>query len=130
MLENRRHLRIREITDVRWTILGTDLVGEGKVVNISSSGLQLITDAHFDPHKKGLLYIDAHGKIPLSFGAKKGRVVWVRPLPNGKPGYQCGIEFASGKGWDKILNDWINKKTDELSQTANVNILKNYVLIE
>ncbi len=130
MYENRRHLRFREIIDVRWAILGTDISGEGQLLNISSSGLKLVTDARFDPNQRGLLYIDAHGQVPLKFGAKKGKVIWVERLPDNKPGYLCGIEFASDKGWDKILSDWINNKTEELGQTGDAKILNNYVMLD
>lgn len=126
MLENRRHIRIRELTDVRWTILGSEIAGEGKVYNISESGLQMQTDGHFTPRVTGLMFIDGHDETPLPFGAKKGRIVWLRRMPEGRTGYQCGVEFVQ-TSWDKPLQDWINHKTEELAQAGNANVLSNYI---
>ena len=127
MLENRRHTRIREITDIRWAVLGQDASGKGKVLNISASGLLLQTDEHFDPRNQGMLYIDAVEEKPLDFGAKKGKIVWIRRMPEGRLGYQCGVEFLKTAGWDKPLHDWIDLKTSALAQAVNVNILNNYI---
>ena len=126
MLENRRHMRIREITDIRWTVLGQNDYGEGKVLNISSSGLLLQTDGHFNPLHQGMFFIDAVGKEPLGFGAKKGKVVWMRRLPEGRPGFQCGIEFMKNV-FDKPLQDWLEQRIESLAQATNANILNNYI---
>ncbi|MBI4308767.1 MAG: PilZ domain-containing protein [Candidatus Omnitrophica bacterium] len=126
MLENRRHLRIREITDVRWVVLGKDVAGEGKVFNISTSGLLLQTDAQFDPRRSGVLYIDAHGEAPLEFGPKKGKIVWFRSMPS-RPGYQCGVEFLKNLPFDRPLQEWIDRKVEAFAQAENANILNHYI---
>ena len=126
MLENRRHLRIREITDIRWAVLGEDISGEGKVFNISASGLLLQTDAKFDPRRQGIVYIDAQGEEPLGFGPKKGRIVWFRPIPAGK-GYQCGVEFFKDSPLDKPLQKWLDRRLEALAQTTDANILNHYI---
>ncbi len=126
MLENRRHMRIREITDIRWTVLGTDDIGEGKVLNISTSGLLLQTDASFNPQHRGTVFIDASGPEPLAFGAKKGKLIWLRRMPEGRKGYQCGVEFLKDVV-DTPLYDWIDRKTTELAQAANANIVNHYI---
>ncbi len=126
MLENRRHLRIREIFDIRWAILGTELTGEGKVLNVSTSGFQLQLDGKFDPRRSGLLYIDGHDEKPLDFGSKRCKIVWLRRLEN-KTGFVCGVEFLKNTPRDKALDDWISRKTEDLAQTTNANILINYI---
>lgn len=126
MLENRRHMRIREVADVRWTVLGSEILGEGKVLNISSSGLLLVTDKNYTPYVRGKLYVDAPGVEPLAFGPKKGRVVWTRKVDNGS-GFVCGIEFDRDMPFDSRLDSWLNQKSDELSQTTNANILDHFV---
>ena len=118
MLENRRHLRIREITDIRWTIFGTDLLGEGKILNISASGFLLQTDGKFDPKRSGVLFIDSHDEKPLPFGSKKGKIIWLKRMPGNQPGFVCGVEFLKNSPADKALNDWIGKKTEELSKAT------------
>lgn len=126
MLENRRHIRIREITDIRWTVLGEDSSGEGKVLNISSSGLMLQADTELDLSRARRLYIDAQASDPLAFGPKKVKVVWMRPMPNRKKGYLCGGEFIKDVH-DKQLDDWMNQKIENLSTVTNANILKHYL---
>ena len=127
MLENRRHMRIREITDIRWIILGEDVSGEGKVLNVSASGLLMLTDGKFHPSRQGVLYIDAHDQQPLGFGPKKGNIIWTRPLPGGQ-GYQCGLEFLKNLPLDRHLQEWIDRKVEALAQTENANILNNYIV--
>ena len=124
LLENRRHLRIRDTSDVRWTILGTELMGEGQVVNISLSGMLLQTDHHYNPHVKGKVYVDAHGAVPLEYGAKKGRIVWTKKLEN-QQGYRCGVEFEPNTQYEPRLNKWMNARAAEFEQTTNVVILSN-----
>lgn len=126
MLDNRRHIRIREITDVRWTVLGSELLGEGKILNISFSGMLLQTDGHYDPHVRGKFYVDALGAEPLVFGPKKGHVVWTKRIENTQ-GFQCGIEFEKDMPFDKRLDQWIDKKSDEMAQATNANILSHFV---
>jgi hypothetical protein len=127
MFENRRHMRIREIADIRWTILGTDTVGEGKVLNISTSGMLLTTDEKFNARMQGMMYIDAPDSEPLAFGPKKGKLVWMRRMPDGRKGFQCGLEFQKNVGPDKALEEWLNKKTEELSRAESASILNHYV---
>lgn len=126
MLDNRRHIRIREITDIRWTVLGEDIAGDGKVLNISTSGLLFQTDKKFDLMRIKRLYIDSQSAEPLSFGPKKVKIVWVRAMPNSKPGYICGVEFIK-EAFDKKLEDWINQKLESLGTITNANILQNYL---
>lgn len=126
MLDNRRHLRIREITDIRWTVLGSELLGEGKILNISSSGLLMQVDQHYNPHVKGKVYVDASGAEPLAFGPKKGRVVWTRRIESTN-GFQCGVEFDKNLPIDSRLERWLDQKEEELSKTTNANILNHFV---
>lgn len=127
MLENRRHLRFREVFDIRWTVLGTNLTGEGQVLNMSSSGFLLRTDGNFDPKRSGVLYIDSQDDKPLVFGSKKGKIVWLRRISENRPGYLCGVEFLKDSPQDKKLEGWLETKTDELSRISDANILINFL---
>jgi|GEM_PF-1011094 len=101
MLENRRHTRVREDTDIRWTVEGQEARGSGKVLNSSVSGLLVRTDGNFDPRNR-LLFIDAAGEKPLDSGAKKAKVVWTRRLADDGQGFECGVEFVQGP-FDKLF---------------------------
>lgn len=119
-------MRIREITDIRWTVLGKDDQGRGKILNISSSGLLLQTDENFNPRNQGTLFIDAPGAQPLEFGPRKGKVVWMRRLSEGRQGFQCGVEFIKNSA-DKPLEDWLDQKTRHLAEATDPNILNHYI---
>ncbi|MBI3602126.1 MAG: PilZ domain-containing protein [Candidatus Omnitrophica bacterium] len=128
MLENRRHLRIRQLMDVTWNMPGEDLAGQGQIINISASGIFLQIDSSFRPLDKCVLSIDpeiSQEKPP--FLTKKGRVVWFRKIQSPHYSYQCGLEFLKEHIFDQTLSDWLETKTTQLAQTMNVNILNNYV---
>lgn len=129
MLENRRHLRIRQPMDVTWSVPGEDITGQGQITNISSSGLLLQIDSSFKPLDKCILSIDPEfseeEKNP--FLNKKGKVVWFRKIQNPRYSYQCGVEFLRDQMISNELDDWLETKTAELAQTTNPNILNNYM---
>ncbi len=126
MYENRRHIRIHEIVPVRWTVLGTDVIGEGKVLNVSSSGLLLQTKTPHNLIYSGVLYIDAHGPESLEFGPKKGKVMWSRRTSDGQD-VQYGIEFVKGRPQDKALDEWINVRSNNLTEIVDAKILEHYI---
>ena len=129
MLENRRHLRIRQPVDVTWSVPGEDITGQGQITNISSSGLLLQIDSSFKPLDKCVLSIDPElseeEKNP--FLNKKGKVVWFRRIQNPRYHYQCGVEFLKDQVFNSELDDWLQTKTAELAQTMDPNILNNYM---
>ena len=112
--------------DVKWTILGSVLLGEGKLLNISSSGMLLQMDSTYDPHIRGKVYVDAPGVEPLVFGPKKGRVVWTKKIES-TSGFQCGLEFDRDMPFDKKLEKWIDHKSDQIALTTNANILNHFI---
>ena len=127
-MEGRRHLRIRKIIDITWSMPGEDIAGQGQVVNISSSGLLLQIDDSFKPLDHCVLSIDSEleeeEKPP--FLTKKGKVMWFRRIKTSRYSYQCGLEFLKEKIKDQELQDWIESKTMEMAQTTNASILNNY----
>jgi hypothetical protein len=126
-VETRRHLRIRQLMDITWSMPGEDMTGQGQIVNISSSGLLLQIDGSFKPLDNCVLSVDPsldeEGKSP--FLMKKGKVVWFRRIQTSKYSYQCGLEFLSEDQNSDLLN-WMEKRTAQLGQTMSASILNNY----
>lgn len=129
MLENRRHMRIRQPIDITWNMPGEDIAGQGQILNISSSGILLQIDNSFRPLDNSVLSIDpeviAEEKAP--FLNKKGKVVWFRNIQSARYSYLCGVEFLKDQGYDKSLHNWIDNKVNHIAQVVDVGILNNYM---
>ena len=125
-MDTRRHLRIRQLMDITWSMPGEDMTGQGQIVNISSSGLLLQIDGSFKPLDNCILSVDPsldeEGRSP--FAQKKAKVVWFRKINTSKYSYQCGLEFLNDD--KKDLLDWIERRAAQLGETMNASILNNY----
>lgn len=126
-MEGRRHLRIRQFIDATWSMPGEDIAGQGKIINLSASGLLLQIDSSFKPLDHCVLSIipEIIEEQP-PFLNRKGKVVWFRKIQTPHYSYQCGLEFLKDHGYDRELNNWIERKTDQLTKATNVSILNNY----
>lgn len=113
--------------DVRWNMPGESVSGQGQVVNISSSGLLLQMDSRFKPSDDCVVALDApvHERA-FPFSNKKGKVVWFRRIDTTRFKYQCGVEFLEDKSDGQDVKHWVDARINELSQTADANILNNY----
>ncbi len=126
-MEDRRHLRIRHLMGVTWSMPGEDITGLGQILNVSSSGILLQIDNSFIPLDHSVLCVDPEfDESRPPFLSKKGKVVWFRRIKTFKYTYQCGLEFLREQNPDSALMDWIDNKTTQLAQTVNVSILNNY----
>jgi Tfp pilus assembly protein PilZ len=123
MDEKRRHFRLREYIDVAWKIEGQDVSGDGAIVNISLSGILLQTDKVFRPSDNCVLSIDS-GLETLPFASKKGKIIWFRRIYTPEERFQCGVQFLPD-ATDNSLQQWIEKKVNQLSETTDVRILGN-----
>ena len=123
MLENRRHFRVREILDIQWSVEGQEAKGEGKILNLSTSGILLQTDKVFKISQECVVSVSTpEGPLAL----KKGKVVWFRKIADGKK-YVLGIEFLKKVAYDKSLNDWVEGKITLLAQAGDAKIINNYL---
>ena len=69
---DRRHMRLRYLMDVRWSMPAASLSGQGQVVNISSSGLLLQLDNQFKPADDCIVSLDAPvNEKSFPFSSKK-----------------------------------------------------------
>ena len=128
MLENRRHFRLRKYLDVNWKVNGQEDVGEGTVLNISTSGLLFQTDKVFqasDNCELSLELIPGEGR-PVTI--KKGKLMWFRRIRTPQERYQCGVQFLDKNAFDKDFQQWLDEEITRLSEASNINILSNLVV--
>jgi hypothetical protein len=127
MIENRRHFRLRDYFDVDWKVDQIPESGDGYLLNISLSGALLQTNQYFRPSDKCVIEIKPMEGCALPITIKKGQIVWYRRTGAKGDKCQCGVKFLGEADLDKKFNDWLQQKMDEISETANVNILNNYL---
>ena len=129
MLENRRHFRVREFLKVRWSIEGQKEEGEGLALNISMSGMQLLTDKLFKPSDKCIIVIKAPVDGTLPFHSKKCKLMRFSrmKLRNGGQGFMCGLQFVKDSEFDKKLKDWVEGQVARLSSASDATILSHYL---
>ena len=129
MLENRRHFRVREVLKVRWSIEGQKETGEGIALNVSLSGMQLLTDTLFKPSDQTIVCIEAPEGDTLPFGPKKAKIMRFSRLKrkDGGVGYMCGLKFIKGSEFDQKLKDWVEGRVSHISNAVDPAILSNYL---
>jgi len=114
--------------DVTWSMPGEDIAGQGRILNLSTSGALMQIDDSFRPLDKCVLSLDPEiTEERTPFLNKKGKVVWFRKIENPHYLYQCGVEFLEDRVSDKDLNDWMDAKTAQLANTMSASILNNYL---
>lgn len=121
MLENRRHFRLREFTEVSWKVLDQDACGQGLLVNVSYSGMLLRTDKLFKPSDKCFLTVESTAEN-FSFAPKQGKVMWFRRIQAPQECFQCGLQFLGNEA-DNDFNQRLEMKINRLSDAGDANIL-------
>ncbi|MFA5088707.1 MAG: PilZ domain-containing protein [Candidatus Omnitrophota bacterium] len=91
--ESRNSLRVRENLKVRWRIKDSDLNGEGRVRNISTSGMLLEADSLLSPIDRCIFIIESIIEGKGSFLPPEGRLVWSKNAGIRNQSTLCGIEF-------------------------------------
>ena len=129
MLENRRHFRVRELLKVHWSIEGQKEKGEGIALNVSMSGMQLLTDTLFKPSDNCVIAIEAPADGSLPFSPKKATLTRFSRLKrrDGGVGYMCGLKFTRDCAFDQKLKDWVDGKVSRMSNAVDPAILSNYM---
>jgi Tfp pilus assembly protein PilZ len=128
MTEWRRHPRVKESVDVRWSsgFLGNQ--GSGTIRNISISGLLLEVDDYFKPADSDqyvLEVIDAQmaQRIPRNV-----KLVWFNRIKTDKMRKFCGMKFTNAEGPVLTrLAQLVVQKSSSYYEAMDVNIMQNYI---
>ena len=70
MTEGRQHFRVKDNLSVRWSIEG-NISGKGIIIDMSATGIKLITDRTFDPPDGCIFTIEPPIGGQLPFGPKR-----------------------------------------------------------
>lgn len=94
MIENlRQNLRVRENKRVLWHVKNSELIGYGRVCNISASGMLLELTSPIRLAAESLFSFDASLR-PDNFIPDAGRLVWQKKKRFSRNRYLCGVQFA------------------------------------
>ena len=90
MINNRDSFRLRKQIEVSWSIPEQQIGGQGKIYNVSLSGMSFETDKLFKPeHGMGMCFTSAQ----VTAFPPKGKLVWFKKAGKDKGHFHCGIRF-------------------------------------
>ncbi|MCA9407703.1 MAG: PilZ domain-containing protein [Candidatus Omnitrophica bacterium] len=91
--DTRENLRVNERKSIQWHIKESALRGQGRIHNISTSGMLLETNSNFKPYDQCVFSFDTtlnhNNYIP-----QYGRLVWFKKKNFSGNRYLCGIKFV------------------------------------
>ena len=114
--EARRGLRVKDNVPVRWSIKDGYDSGEGKVINISTSGLLLLTKKDFSPMENSVVALESFGESNGHFLPREGRLVWSKSR-GPRNNRICGIEFIQPE--EKVISNLRERVQKGITQVAN-----------
>ena len=127
----RTDFRLKENFPIIWSYEGPTfekIYGDGIVLNISLSGMQIITNGLRRPPDDRVILIETILGEKLPLGPKKARVSWVEHAhKDNRDCFKCGLKFIEDLNADQKFKDWIDKKINELFQTGDIKTLKDYL---
>ena len=104
--ESRRHVRVQESTRLLWHIRESGLVGQGRIRNISASGMLVeLTSVNGLPDQS-IFSFDSNLN-DANYIPEAGRLVWRRKKRFSNDKYLCGFEF---NGLPEVLASRLNKR--------------------
>jgi hypothetical protein len=128
MTEWRRHPRVKESVDVRWSsgFLGNQ--GNGTIRNISISGLLLEVDDHFKPSDSDQYMLEIVDSQMAQMIPRDVKLVWFNRLKTDKIRKFCGMKFTNAEG--PVLTrlvEHVEGKRSYYNEAMDVNIIQNYL---
>ncbi|OGX32012.1 MAG: hypothetical protein A2787_03135 [Omnitrophica WOR_2 bacterium RIFCSPHIGHO2_01_FULL_48_9] len=121
--ELRRALRAKENLPVRWSTDDGEK-GEGKVLNISASGLLLDTNRDFSPIEQAAFSLESIAYDNGQFLPKAGRLVWSKSQ-GARNNRLCGIEFVQPE--EKVISHLRERVQAGITKTANARRTRSLV---
>ena len=114
--EARRSLRIKEKLPVRWRIQDGYESGEGKILNISTTGVLLQTQKDFAPMEKTVFALESLDSVNGHFLPKQGRLVWSK-TQGFRHNRLCGLEFIQPE--EKVVANLRERIQSGITKVAN-----------
>ena len=121
--ELRSNLRIRENWAVTWRLKDRGYQGQGKIFNISTSGLLLETKNDFSPSTGDIFNIDSFSNGSDNFLPQEGRLVWSQRENDRR--VLCGLEFVAPE--EKVLAKLRERIQQKIMESTNRRKMKSIV---
>lgn len=121
--ESRDSLRIRENLAVTWRLKDRGYQGQGKISNISASGLLLETKNDFSPSTGDILNINSFSNGSDNFLPHEGRLIWSQKKSNRH--VLCGLEFVAVE--EKTLAKLRERIQQKIMESTNRRKMKSIV---
>ncbi|GEM_PF-2299477 len=107
--ESRRHVRVKENTPLLWHIRENGLVGQGRIHNISNSGMLVeLASASALPENNTFSFDSNLNSI--NYIPEAGNLVWQRKKRFSRDKYLCGFEFGT---LPEVLASRLSKRVEE-----------------
>lgn len=128
MTEWRRHPRVKESIDVRWSSGFLGQQGTATIRNISSSGLLLEVDDRFKPSENDQYTLEAVDSQMAQILPRDVKLVWFHRLKTDKTHKFCGMKFTNAEGPALTrLVEHIEHKRSVYNDAMDVNIMQHYL---
>ncbi len=95
--EARKNLRVDDSTPIQWRIKDGYASGQGRIRNISTSGMLLETNNSFEPTAQSMFAFEPANGTPFEAVPQEGRLVWSKKKGWIRNRTLCGIEFVEPK---------------------------------
>ena len=104
--ESRRHVRVRESARLLWHVKENGLVGQGRILNISASGMRAELTSVSALPDQSIFYFDSNLNN-ANYIPEAGRLVWRQKKRFSADKYICGFEFTD---LPEVLASRLNKR--------------------
>jgi len=126
--DSRENFRVTENRRVSWLVKDSNLKGQGKVRNISTTGMLMETDFAFEPQDDIVFSFDAD-LGPRNFIPQSGRLVWHKQKNSQNNKFLWGIQFLEPAEFVLVkLRQRIQKGVKKFSKLQTVQNVGNFCL--
>lgn len=127
MINNRGSFRLRKQIDISWSIPEQKAEGNGRIYNISLTGMSFETDKLFLPDHGMVMCFKLEGvpAFPL-----KGKLVWFGKVGEDKKHFKCGIRFLKEYTYNNAWIQWMENNILKLADTGDTTILNRFLSTE
>ncbi len=127
--DRRKSLRIKEDIRVHWNLPDKSITGEGRIVNVSTSGMLLETQTEQPPTQNINLEVTSPFNHTHNFIPHSGRIVWTKKNSNQRNRFLWGIEFDNPPPEAlKVLKERIQVKIEKLTNVRKIKTVVGYSL--
>ena len=126
MNESRRHQRVKDGFVLQWQAQDKAMTGQGRVLNISASGILFETDKNFTPFDQCVFLLQSLFQGKAEFLPARGRLVWNQKKGQG---YLCGVEFIdTPQGVLNLLHKRVEQIMDQVARSEKTKNIVGVIL--